>query len=320
MAANWDDMRFFLAVAREGSLSAAARKLNVTQPTVGRRIAGLEEALDERLFNRTPEGFFLTSAAADLVPVAENMESHALALLRRRAAGESQPRGTVRLSMWEALAQFVCPQLPALRRQLPEIDIELVVDHGNRDLSRHEADLLIRECLPDNPALIVRKLAPSASAIYGAVDFVSSQPEAWTDRRYAACAWVGFDEEHAYFQNQKWLLARLGGRLPAVRTNNAMVLHDAVRAGAGLGVLNCFVGDKDRALVRVCPPIDDLRRDYFLVVHRELRRSVAVRAVMDAIIALFKQQTSVLLGQAPDTGRPASTATGTGTRECEAAT
>jgi DNA-binding transcriptional LysR family regulator len=299
MTANWDDMRFFLAVAREGNLSAAARLLKVTQPTVGRRITGLEETLGERLFDRTPDGFIPTNAASDMVPIAETMEKTASALLRRRAAKESMPRGTVRLSMQEAIAQFLCQNLPELKSRLPEIEIELVVDHLDKDLSRHEADLLIRECLPDNPALIVRKLAEFSSAIYGSAEYVSKSSAAKSEGRYMDCDWVGYDEEHAYFQNQKWLLERLNGRLPEVRTNNAMVLHNAVRAGAGLGIMACFTGDNDPSLVRVSAPIPNLRRDLHLVVHRDLRRSVAVRAVMEVVHDIFKREKRDLLGELP---------------------
>jgi hypothetical protein len=107
---------------------------------------------------------------------------------------------------------------------------------------------------------------------------------------------VGFDEDHAYFLNQAWLLQRLGGRLPRLRVNNGLVLQDAVRKGSGLGVLPCFSGDRDPVLHRLTAPLPEITRDLYLVVHREVRRAPAVRAVMDALIEIFKREAPQLMG------------------------
>ncbi len=300
---NWDDLRMFLAVAREGSLSAAARSLKVTQPTVGRRLRGLEDSLHARLFDRLPEGFVPTASGTELMPLAEAMERSALAVDRHRASftqdGDGVPRGVVRISIWETFAQFLTDHLTALRARLPEIEIEISVTHIQADLSRREADLLIRECLPDNPSLIARKIGGYTFAVYGAHDYVADHPAARGEERYTKCAWVGYDEDHAYFQNQTWLLSRLDGRSPAIRVNNGLVLHEAVRKGAGLGVLPCFAGDRDPALLRLSSPLDEIVRDLHLVMHQDLRRSPAVRAVNAALVDIFKAESGRLAGQAP---------------------
>jgi DNA-binding transcriptional LysR family regulator len=296
---NWDDLRIFLAIARQGSLSAAARALKVTQPTVGRRLKGLEDALGARLFDRLPEGFAPTDAGAELLPLAEAMERHAQAVDRQQAGFTKEARGVVRISAWETFAQFLTDHLTVLRARLPEVEIELSVTHILADLLRREADLLIRECLPKNPGLIARKLGRYTYAVYGARDYVAANPAARGEHRYRDCAWVGYDEDHAYFHNQTWLLSRLEGRLPAVRMNNGIVLHEAVRKGAGLGVLPCFAADRDPALVRLSPPLDEITRDLHLVMHNDLRRSPAVRAVSDALAELFKAESDRLLGRAP---------------------
>ncbi len=296
---NWDDLRVFLAVARDGSLSAAARNLRVTQPTVGRRLKGLEESLHARLFDRLPEGLVPTAAGTELLPLAEAMERTALAVDRHQAAFTQDARGVVRISVWETFAQFLTDHLTALRSTLPDIEIELSVTHVQADLLRREADLLIRECRPDNPSLIARKIGSYTHAIYGAHDYVDAHPAAHGEARYRECAWVGYDEDHAYFQNQTWLLSRLEGRLPAIRVNNGIVLHEAVRKGAGLGVLPCFAGDKDPALLRLSPPLDEIVRDLNLVMHRDLRRSPAVRAIGTALAGIFKSEAARLSGRAP---------------------
>ena len=295
---NWDDLRIFLAVARQGSLSAAARALRVTQPTIGRRLKGLEDTLGARLFDRLPEGLVPTEAGAELRPLAEAMERHALDVDRRQASFAQEARGTVRISVWETFAPFLTDHLTGLRARLPEIEIELSVTHILADLLRREADLLIRECRPRNPGLIARKLGRYAHAVYGARDYVEAHPAARGETRYRECAWVGYDEDHAYFHNQTWLLQRLGGRLPGVRVNNGMVLHEAVCKGAGLGVLPCFAADRDAALVRLSPPLEEITRDLYLVMHQDLRRSPAVRALGEAVSGLFEAEAGRLLGRA----------------------
>lgn len=299
MALNWDDMRVFLAVAREGSLSAAARQLQVTQPTAGRRLRALEDSLSARLFDRQPQGFVPTAAGAALLPLAEEMERSAEAVVRRQASIADRITGTVRISIGEVMAQFLTARLPELRADLPEIEIELSVSHLLANLSRREADLVIRECLPDSPGLIARRVGSFAFAVYGSRDFVARNPAAQGESRYGDCAWVSYDEEHNYFAGQRWLLERLGGRLPGVRVNDAMVLQEAVRSGVGLGVLACFAADAEPELLRLTPPLPDVVTGQHLIVHRDLRRLPSVRAVMDALIALFEREAPVLAGEAP---------------------
>ncbi|MEC7649422.1 MAG: LysR family transcriptional regulator [Pseudomonadota bacterium] len=297
MTMNWDDMRVFLAVARDGSLSAAARHLKVTQPTVGRRLGQLESDLGTRLFDRLPDGFVPTQAGEELLPIAEDMEKAAHALQRRQATLADTVSGTVRLSVFEVPAQFVTMHLPAIRANLPEIEIELSVNHMNANLSRREADLVLQVCLPDTPGLIARKLGELSYAVYGSRAYVAATPAARGNKRYQDCEWVAFDDDHVYFDGQTCLREKLAGRAPAIRMNNGHAIHDAVRNGAGLGVLPCFAGDSDPDLVRLTAPIQGVESDLNLVVHRDLKRVPSVRAVMDEMIRLFKQEAPRLAGR-----------------------
>lgn len=303
MSLNWDDMRVFLAIAREGSLSAAARRLGITQPTAGRRLRALEEALSARLFDRLPQGFLPTAAGAELLPLAEAMERSAEAVALRQPVFADQVRGTVRISLGEVTAQFLAPRLPWLRQRLPEIELELPVSHLLANLSRREADLVIRDCLPESPGLVARRLGAFAFAVYGARDYVAANPAALGEARWRDCAWVGYDEEHHYFPGQQWLLSKLEGQVPAVRLNDAMVLQEAVRAAAGLGVLACFAADSDPALVRLTPPIPEADSVKHLIVHPDLRRVPSVRAVMDVLVELFESETEALAGRPPERER-----------------
>ncbi len=187
--------------------------------------------------------------------------------------------------------------LPAIRANLPEIEIELSVNHMNANLSRREADLVLQVCLPDTPGLIARKLGELSYAIYGSRAYVAATPAARGNKRYQDCEWVAFDDDHVYFDGQTWLREKLAGRAPAIRMNNGHAIHDAVRNGAGLGVLPCFAGDSDPDLVRLTAPIQGVESDLNLVVHRDLKRVPSVRAVMDELIRLFKQEAPRLAGR-----------------------
>lgn len=297
---DWDDLKVFLAVNREGTLSAAAKNLKVSQPTVGRRLHTLEEVLSTRLFDRLPTGFVTTSAGLELMPLAEQMEQVADAIARKQVSFADRVSGTVRISAYELVTQYLITRLPILREQLPDVELEFSVAHLSANLSRREADLQIRECLPDSPGLISRKLGGFASAVYGANDYIKFNPDAMGDNRFLMCDWIGMDDDHTYFPGQRWMRERLGQRLPSIRSNNAIVLQDSVKAGVGLAVLPCFSADVDPVLRRVTPPISESYSTLYLLVHEDMRRSPAVRAVMDALINLFAMESNSLDGLLPD--------------------
>ena len=293
---NWDDLRIFLALSRDGTLSETARKLKVSQPTVGRRIERLERDMDAKLFDRLADGYALTAAGERLVPMAQDMAHAAEALDRTTAALSDTIDGTVRVSVHESLTPFIIDHLEPMRIQLPDVEFELFVTHIQVNLSKREADILIRDELPAASSLTARKLAEAAYAVYGAKNYVDAHPAAKTDRRFQDCDWIGFDEMHARFAGYAWLTNNMGNCAPVYRTNNGLVLKDVVKSGAGLGVLPCFVGDGDPSLVRLTPPLKDVVEPLWMLVHPDMERRPAIRAVMDALIAAFNEKKSVLAG------------------------
>jgi len=294
---NWDDLKVFLALSRDGTLSGTARSLKVSQPTIGRRIERLERDMAAKLFDRLPDGYALTAAGERLLPMAGDMANAAEALDRTTAAHADTIDGTVRVSVHESMSPFLINHLAAMRTQLPEVEFELFVTHIQVNLSRREADILIRETLPESSSLTSRKLGEAHYAVYGAKTYVDAHPAALTERRYADCDWVGFDEEHARFGGYAWLRERLGNRAPIYRTNNGMVLRQTVSTGAGLGVLPCFAGDGDADLIRLTPPLDDVIEPLWMLVHPDMKRQPAIRAVMDALIRAFAENKGVLAGR-----------------------
>lgn len=298
MDTNWDDLRVFLALAREGTLTTAAKALGVSHPTVSRRVSVLEKQIGARLFERLPDRFVPTSAGEELLADTQAMEKAAHSIHRRSAGLSDTVSGTVRLSAGEAMAALIARHVGELRARLNQIEFEVASSHTLANLSRREADLLIREQVPELGGIVARKLGRVAYAIYAARDFpVGRLPKGDPMPGLLDQPWMGFDEDHGYFPGQSWMHERLGNRRLVVRVNNWLVLQDAVRAGAGLSVLPCYLGDPDPGLKRLGGVIADVFADQWLLVHRDLRALPRVRAVMDAVIELFQRERALLEGR-----------------------
>lgn len=293
---QWDDLRVFLAVAQAGSLRRAARALGLGQPTVMRHVRQLEHNLGSRLFERTPDGHRLTTWGQHLLPMAQSMADAATAIDRRRMTFGDDTGGVVRLAASEWVARFLAPRLATVSGAQRDLTVELVEIHADPDLDRREADLLIRHGLPARGHLVRIGLGTVAAAVYGATSLVEAQPAARTEARWRACPWVAYDAPHEYFRSMAFLLAHLGDLRPRIRANRFSLQLEAIRAGAGLGVLPCFLGDDDPALVRLTAPIDELGADYGLLVHPDLRTVPRVRRLIDWVRAAFKDGRRALLG------------------------
>ena len=300
MSADWDDLRVFLTLAREGSLTTAARSLGVSHPTVSRRVRALEQRIGARLFDRLPDRFVPTSAGEELLGDTQAMERAAESIHRRSAGLTDTARGIVRLSAGEAMAALIARHLPWLRARLKHIEFELNASHTLANLSRREADLLIREQVPDLTGIVTRKLGRVGYAIYGHPDLVPRTVKARpSEAVLRGLPWLGFDDDHSYMPGQAWLQELLVGTRPVVRVNNWLVLLEAARAGTGFAVLPCYLGDAEPMLRRVAGVIPTVFADQWLLVHRDLRALPRVRAVMDAVIELFHNERSLLEGHAP---------------------
>ena len=293
---DWDDVRVFLAVARHGSLRAAGRALGLSQPTIGRRLASFEATFGgPTLFDRLPEGLRLNAAGEALMAAAQRLESAALALERRRAAISPQLSGTVRVSVGEWAASFLAGLLTVpSKTALPSgITLELVESQQTANLARREADLALRHHPPESGDLYVAKAGVFACAVYCRAGS-------------SADAWVTYTEEQAHYPTAAWVQQRLretAGTV-ALRASNMPMQLAAVRAGAGRGVLPCFIGDNDGLLERLTPPVPEIAAEYWVIVHRDLRRAACVRAVIDWIRQLFIEHRDALAGLGPAKSAP----------------
>jgi DNA-binding transcriptional LysR family regulator len=285
---DWDGVRVFLAIARHGSLRAAGRALGLSQPTIARRLAAFEATFGgPTLFDRLPDGAHLNAAGEQLVPAAESVERAMLSLERRRAAASPVLTGTVRVATGEAAAGFLarCLSGATTTALAAGITLELVASRQTANLARREADLALRHEPPESGDYYVSKLGTFACAVY-------RRRGADTD------AWVTYTEEQAHYAPARWVERQVQatGDAVALRASSMLMHVEAILAGTGRGVLPCYVGDGHPLLERLSPPIDEIAADYWIIVHRDLRRAPCVRAVIDWIRQVFAEQRDLIAG------------------------
>ena len=295
---NWDDLRVFLALVEEGSLSAAARRLGLSQPTVGRRILALEQSLDKRLFDRLASGYAPTAGGAALLPMAQSMAEAAEAIERSRAADDALA-GTVRISAGSSMCRFLGGRMSWLLERLPDLELELAASFQFTNLSRREADIAIRNQRPERGDLIVRRMARPAVAVFGSRRYVERRKVMLRPGKYRDWDWVGYDEARQHLSTARWLAEKLDGGRQHIRCTTPVEKLDAVRGGGGLALLSCYAADTESDLVRVSEPIPELRGTTWMVVHQDLRHVPRIRAMIDRLAEMFRLHAPLFDGKKP---------------------
>ncbi len=295
-ALDWNDVRYFLAVARERTLARAAAALAVDQTTVGRRIASLEGRLRVALFTRSAAGFQLSEAGLRVLEAAERMEEAALEVSSGAADEVATVAGTVRIATTESLAEaFVVPALQALQKTHPRVHAVVATGWTSVDLRKGEADLAVRLVRPSDPRLACRKLGDFALRLYASKSYVARHGMPATLDGQALLSYddaVRFRTRHPFAN-----LPMERGRL-ALLANSQRVLLVAARAGLGIVQLPEFVGDAEPELVRVFPTVEQ-PYSVWLVVTQANRRIATVRAVSDAIAEAFSRRSRRTAGARP---------------------
>jgi DNA-binding transcriptional LysR family regulator len=286
---DWDDVRFFAALARYGSLSAAARALTVNHATVARRLAALEQALGTKLFKRRPTGYELTTAGRSALEAAGAMESAAAVL--SRLDHETPLTGLVRITATPSLAEvFLIPRLAPLQHRYPGLDLEVMAERHPISLQRHQSDIALRLGRPERGELLGRCVGRIAYRFYAA--------PVWRDRLKEGNAplLIGFDEGGSHFPEALWLARRFRNTRLAFRCNNQIGQIAAARAGSGIALLPCFLAAGDSALVEVrlseAPPA----RELWLLTRRDVRGSPQIRVVSDFLLDLLRRQRPLFEG------------------------
>ena len=272
---NWDDVRIFLAVARHGQILGAARSLGLNHATVARRLTAFEEALGSRLFTRKTNGSELSSDGERFLVHAERMESAMLAATAS-AGADSAIEGTVRVGAPDGFGvAFLAPRLGELAERHKGLKIELVPVPRAFSLSRREADIAVTLERPREGRLVARKLTDYQLGLYAARSYLDRHGTPAGLEDLASHRLVGYVEDLLYTASLDYTAEFLTGWHSDVAVSSAMGQTEAVRAGAGIGILHAFMARRDAALVPVLPG-HTLTRSYWTVVHEDLR---AIRRV-----------------------------------------
>ncbi len=284
---NWDDQRAFLAVVDAGSLSAAARRLGLTQPTVRHRIEALERALGTPLFARAVNGLVPTEEARALAVHVRHMELASEAFRRAGSAPAGTVAGTVRISVADVIGIEVLPQmLGPLREAHPALDLELVLSNASADILHQEADIAIRMHPPRQDALIARHLGRIPLGFYAAPAYVARHGQPATLADLAQHVLIGPDRSAADLAFVEALNIQAGVPLAfAIRTDSHPAQLAAARAGLGVAVTQVAIGDRD--LVRFLPDLVLPALEVWIVAHEDLRRSARIDRVFQHLAESF---------------------------------
>ncbi len=293
---DWDDLRYFLAAYRRGSLSAAARELGCEYTTVGRRIDALEAALGTTLFTRAAEGLKATSAATDLVELAEQIERATVAIAARASGHDERVEGVVRVTCPEGFSLYVVDRFAELRALHPALVIEILTDVESLDLRRGEADIALRMNPTTQGDLVARKLCPMAWRMFASDAYVKrrGKPSPTGDLRGHQI--VGFDTPLAHVPGARWLNEHAEPASIVCRGNSLRAIVDAVVAGLGLSVLPHFLATRTPGVRLLAPEVLGTRT-LSIVVHPDLVRVARVRAVIDFLTeAVLRDHAAGLFG------------------------
>jgi len=285
---SWDDVRFFLAIHRAGSLSKAAGPLEVTQPTCGRRLKALETALGLRLFDRTPDGLQVTADGRSLLEAATRMERSAGDLALRASRRDRELEGVVRVATTELFAcSFLVGALRQVRERYPDIAVELVLSNIDTDLLRREADIAVRfgraGSRPSPPALVAKKLGDEPFCLYGAEAYLHRRGAPADPNDLSGHDIVVYAGRHPA---SEWCARAFARATVALSAPSMQVSGAAIAAGVGLGVL-------PKRAARLFPAVSALSPAVafgtgWLCVHPDLRQVPRVRAVVDTLAALYR--------------------------------
>ena len=278
---NWDALQAFLAVARTGRISAAARRLDVEHTTVSRRLAALEDALGVPLFYRTNTGYTLTAHGRTALVEAEAMEHAALALAAQVREGSGAVAGRVRVAMApEFASHWLAPKLGAFRATHPQIEVHILVGTRQRDLSRGEAELAIQAPRPRQKNLVAVRMGRTVTALF-ASKTIASVPR-WRItcvETLRGLPLLAYTPAFQMLQEARWFQAVLAEVGAYIETNSTHALLAAARAGVGVAVLPRFVAQWHDDLIEVSDAV--AAHDVWLITHPEFRRDPKVRATAD---------------------------------------
>lgn len=294
---DWDNVRIFLAVAREGQLLSAARRLGVNHATLGRRLSALESDLRTRLMIRKPSGCELTAEGHAFLAAAERMEAEMLAVQARTGNLNAPVEGTVRIGAPDGFGvSFLAPRLGELTKRHPDLRIQLVPVPRSFSLSQREADIAITVEQPSQGRLVCSRLTDYTLGLYASKDYIAERglPKDIEDLSHHAR--IGYVEDLIFSPSLNYTGEIMRNWDAAFEISSAIGQTEAVRSGAGIGILHDYIARQAPELERVLPTLS-IRRAYWTNYHESLRDLLRIRTVVDFLQEIVGQNRSVFIGE-----------------------
>jgi DNA-binding transcriptional LysR family regulator len=294
---EWTALRDLVAVSDTGSLSAAARKLGVSQPTIGRRIEQLESELNTILFNRTNKGLDLTQTGSQVLAYAQRMSDEAMAI-ERIAHGASQVlEGTVRITTTDMMGNVWLPsKLPEFYQRYPNMRLEILIDNRNLDLIRREADLAIRFARPQQLDLVTRKSIDFYYGLYASKDYLKKNGYPQSFRDLKQHYFVSYDETIFQISHLKRVEKLVGRNQILHRSSSVSGVLEAIKQGVGIGITGCYFSDMENTLERIFPSRFNVSFTAWLVTHADLYKSARIKAVFDFLYEKLEEESILFAG------------------------
>ncbi|TXC70302.1 LysR family transcriptional regulator [Sphingomonas ginsenosidivorax] len=287
---DWDDLRIFLAIARSGSFVSTGRGLGLNHTTLARRLTGLETALGTRLFDRSPRGVVPTRAGLDLIAHATRIEEEILAAGRRVEGLDGDVSGVVRLATPEAFGTyFMAPRARLLHARHPRIELELVPESRNVNLSKREADIAISLNRPQTGRLQSARLVDYRIGLYASADLLARIGPVDTPAALKGQPFISYIEEMIDLPELRNLESTVSETC-VFRSSSVAAQMEAVVSGLGFGLLHCFAVRPHMRVVRVLPEAVEVVRSYWMVLHADLARVPRIRAVADFVAAQVRAE------------------------------
>jgi DNA-binding transcriptional LysR family regulator len=294
---DWNDLKYFLAVARHGSTIAAGKALGTSQSTVHRRLEELERRIGQALVTRQASGYRLTEYGTTLLPYAERIEAAVKDFERRAGDTEQDMKGTIRVTCPEPIVIRMTQSglIERFHTRHPHLRVEFITSDRYLDLSKGEVDVAFRSGDTDDE-LIGRKIADSFWAVYASRDYVARHGKPDRVEDLSQHPLVGFDDTLGGHRAAKWLKEIAPGAKMPVRNNSVLGLVSAVKSGAGIGPLPTALGDAEPDLIRVLGPVPELTRSWRLLTHPDIRRVPRIAAFFDYIVEQREALKPILTG------------------------
>ena len=294
---DWNDLKYFLELARQGKLVHAATRLHVDHTTVSRRINALEEQLAVRLFDRSPRGYQLTDAGLRLLPFAENMESSSNRIHQEISGKDARLGGTVRVSTPEALgSQVIARHIDEFHREHPDIEIELVAETRRASLSKREADIAISFSRPEAGRLIARRLCDYSVRLYGSQEYLERHDPISSAADLESHEFVSYIDDLIEMPELRYLEATVKNPRVVFRSSNVIAQFNAILQGVGLGMVHCFMAQREHQLQMVLADEIKVTRSYWLLVHEDLRHVARIDAVCRFLTRVLRDNENLMTG------------------------